>query len=72
MFSTAFAPNIGGIETLATLLAEEFVAQGHDVRVMTEVLKQDEVSRPYLLQRGTNVADYLAGCAGATSTCSLT
>ena len=34
--SHAFAPSIGGIETVGALLAEEFVRAGHDVRLMTQ------------------------------------
>jgi glycosyltransferase involved in cell wall biosynthesis len=60
MFSTAFAPSIGGIETLAALLAEEFVALGHDVRVMTDVREEDGVARPFPLHRGYSAVTYLA------------
>jgi glycogen(starch) synthase len=60
MFSTAFAPNIGGIETLAALLAEEFVALGHEVRVMTDARDQDRVARPYRVHRGHSAVTYLA------------
>lgn len=34
--SHAFAPSIGGIETVGALLAQEFVAAGHEVRVVTQ------------------------------------
>ena len=31
-----FFPSTGGIETVSNLLAREFVAQGHEVRVVTQ------------------------------------
>jgi len=34
--SHVFAPNIGGLETVSQTLAEEFVRQGHEVRVITQ------------------------------------
>ena len=34
--SHAFAPSIGGIETVSRLLAQEFVARGHEVTVITQ------------------------------------
>ncbi len=34
--SHAFAPSIGGIETVSALLAEEFVRAGHEVRLVTQ------------------------------------
>jgi glycogen synthase len=36
--SHAFAPSIGGLETVSQSLAEEFVRQGHEVRVITQTL----------------------------------
>src|SRR4051812_2369030 len=33
--SHAFAPSIGGIETVGELLANEFVGLGHQVRILT-------------------------------------
>src|SRR5262245_30711635 len=35
IYSRVFAPSVGGIETLMAILAEEFVAAGHTVKVVT-------------------------------------
>lgn len=40
--SAPYAPQVGGIETVARLLAEEFTALGHDVTVLTETAGADE------------------------------
>lgn len=34
-FTTFFAPSVGGIERLAEMLCRDFVAQGHEVRLVT-------------------------------------
>jgi glycosyltransferase involved in cell wall biosynthesis len=43
--SYLFAPSIGGIETVSMLLAREFIAAGHEVRVAT--ITPDEAGRDY-------------------------
>src|SRR4051812_12061954 len=35
--SYAFRPGVGGIETVSEILAEEFVAAGHEVELITEM-----------------------------------
>jgi glycosyltransferase involved in cell wall biosynthesis len=35
LWSETYLPNLGGIETVAQALAEEFTRQGHDVRLLT-------------------------------------
>ncbi len=45
--SYVFAPSIGGIETVSTLLAPEFIKAGHEVILITLTGKQDDVERPY-------------------------
>jgi glycogen(starch) synthase len=37
IYSPAFYPSIGGIETLVDILAREFVRQGHDVKLVSQV-----------------------------------
>ncbi len=48
--SHAFAPSIGGIETVSGLLAEEFVRLGHEVVVVTQTPAEgvEEFSHPVL------------------------
>jgi len=45
--SYRFPPDIGGIETASTLLAEGFSMAGHDVRVVTETNRDDDEARPF-------------------------
>ena len=63
--SHVFAPSVGGTETVGRLLAEEFVSQGHEVRVLTqsngasahrfEVYRRPSVSRMLRLIRWADV-----------------
>lgn len=46
VYSSVFYPNVGGIENLALVLIEQFMAAGHEVKVITEQ-KQDP-SKPKL------------------------
>lgn len=48
--SYAFRPGIGGIETVSEILAEEFTALGHEVRLITET-RGDESSTTYQIIR---------------------
>lgn len=45
--SHAFAPSIGGIETVTALLAEEFVRLGHEVMVVTQTVALEEATFPF-------------------------
>jgi glycogen(starch) synthase len=45
--SHAFAPSIGGIETVSRLLAAEFKNLGHDVRVITDTAAETAEPLPY-------------------------
>ncbi len=49
--SHAFHPSIGGIETASRLLAEEFVAAGHSVRVVTQTADSGERAFSFPLLR---------------------
>jgi glycosyltransferase involved in cell wall biosynthesis len=51
LISYAFAPTVGGIETVSRLLAEEFLAAGHEVRVVTDTPGNSEASLPYPVSR---------------------
>ena len=48
--SYAFRPGVGGIETVSEILAEEFTALGHEVRLITET-RGDESSTTYQIIR---------------------
>ncbi len=49
--SHAFAPSIGGIETVGELLAAEFVRLGHEVTVVTQVAAAGADELPYRVLR---------------------
>ncbi len=49
--SHAFAPSIGGIETVTALLAEEFVRLGHEVAVVTQTAAENNELFPYRVLR---------------------
>ena len=49
--SHAFSPRIGGIETASEILAEEFLAAGHEVRVVTQTLETGERAFPFPVLR---------------------
>jgi len=45
--SHAFLPNIGGIENVSVMLAEQFVQAGHKVKLITQSVGADDLSLPY-------------------------
>ncbi len=49
--SHAFAPSIGGIETVSVLLAEEFVRAGHEVTVVTQTAGESPEPLPFSVLR---------------------
>lgn len=53
MLSLPFSPSIGGTVTVSEILAREFVAAGHEVRVITETRCEDDVvaETPYTVMR---------------------
>lgn len=46
--SHAFAPSIGGIETVSALLAREFIRLGHEVRIVTQTPGENVAAFPVL------------------------
>ena len=50
--SYAFAPSVGGIETVSEILAREFVSAGHEVKLVTAEGGKDLQERPYPVLRG--------------------
>ena len=55
--SHAFAPSIGGIETVSRLLAEEFVHLGHEVTVVTQTPDREGERLPYPVVRQPSVGE---------------
>ncbi|MEW6491139.1 MAG: glycosyltransferase family 4 protein [Cyanobacteriota bacterium] len=47
IYSPLFYPSIGGIETTVSILAHEFVHQGHEVKLVTQVPATDEKDFPF-------------------------
>ncbi len=55
--SHAFAPSIGGIETVTALLADEFVRLGHEVGVVTQTGGETGASFPYRVLRTPSLGE---------------
>ncbi len=51
ILSHAFAPNLGGIETVTELLASEFSRRGHEVRVVTRTESPEPDRYPFTVIR---------------------
>ncbi len=49
--SYAFLPGVGGIETVSSILADEFVKAGHEVELITETPAEDSASAGYGISR---------------------
>jgi glycosyltransferase involved in cell wall biosynthesis len=47
IYSRVFWPSIGGLETMMEILAEEFTAAGHQVKVVTQVAAEEEGNPDY-------------------------
>jgi len=58
--SHAFAPNIGGIETVTGLLATEFVQLGQLVKVVTQTPSDDTENRGYPVIRQPSVSELVS------------
>ena len=58
--SHVFAPSVGGIETVSALLAEEFVRQGHDVRLITQTAGDSDLDRRLTIHRKPSVVQQFA------------
>src|ERR1700756_2293438 len=51
IYSRVFWPSIGGLETMMEILAEEFTAAGHQVKVATQVASEVERDHDYQIVR---------------------
>jgi glycogen synthase len=49
--SYAFRPSVGGIETVSAILADQFVAAGHEVQLITETPGEEETTGTYQVTR---------------------
>lgn len=58
--SHAFAPSIGGIETVTGLLSAEFVRLGHQVTIVTQTLEDDTDDRGYAVIRQPSVGELVS------------
>ena len=47
ILSHVFYPSLGGIESVSSILAHEFVNQGHEVKLITQTLATDTKSFPF-------------------------
>ncbi len=56
MSSYAFAPSVGGIEEVSELVAEEFVALGHSVKIVTMTPSMTGDDRPFEVVRRPSAA----------------
>ena len=57
--SHAFAPSIGGIETVSDLLAREFVRAGHEVILITQTAEQTQEDFPFRVIRRPSLGELL-------------
>jgi glycosyltransferase involved in cell wall biosynthesis len=57
--SYLFSPSLGGIETVSSLLAPEFVRRGHEVVLVTTTREDDHVSRPYKVVRDPGAGELI-------------
>src|SRR5262249_38186923 len=51
IYSRVFWPSVGGLETIMEILAEEFTAAGHQVKVVTQVATESEGNYDYEVVR---------------------
>jgi glycogen synthase len=58
--SYAFRPSVGGIETVSSILADEFVADGHEVELITETAGEDQTDAGYGVTRRPSLLQILS------------
>jgi glycogen synthase len=59
IYSRAFWPSVGGLEAMMEILAEEFIAAGHRVKVVTQVAGKAESEHDYEVVRLPSLQSYL-------------
>jgi glycosyltransferase involved in cell wall biosynthesis len=60
IYSPLFYPSIGGLETIVSILAHEFVVQGHEVKLVCQTPATDAKSFPFEVIRQPNTQHLLA------------
>jgi glycogen synthase len=65
LFSKAFLPNVGGIETSSAMIARTWQAAGHEVRVVTAVPDDAPPSEPYPVVRRWSLPTLIQDLADA-------
>jgi glycogen synthase len=58
--SHVFAPSVGGLESVSRMLAEEFVRQGHEVRLITQTVGPAESNHLFSVLRRPSARELLA------------
>jgi glycogen(starch) synthase len=58
--SHAFAPSVGGIETVSALLTREFVRRGHEVVVVTQTPDESEENFPFRVLRQPSLGELIS------------
>ncbi|MBW4649289.1 MAG: glycosyltransferase family 4 protein [Kastovskya adunca ATA6-11-RM4] len=59
IYSPLFYPSIGGVETVVSILAHEFVRQGHEVKLVSQTLAKDSKEFPFEIIRQPNLKQLL-------------
>jgi glycosyltransferase involved in cell wall biosynthesis len=59
IYSPAFYPNLGGIETLVSILAHEFVREGHEVKIVSQTPWSGRDNFPFPVMRRPGAYDFL-------------
>ncbi|NEP27841.1 glycosyltransferase family 4 protein [Moorena sp. SIO3I6] len=59
IYSPLFYPSIGGLETIVSILAHEFVDQGHEVKLVSQTPATDSKSFPFEVIRRPNARQLL-------------
>ena len=65
IYSRTFWPNVGGVETMMEILAEEFSAAGHQVKVVTRVAIEVERDQTYEVIRSPTMRSLVQALRGS-------
>ncbi len=59
IYSPSFYPNVGGLETVIAILAHEFLAQGHKVKLVSETPDSESKVFPFEVYKSPNLRGLL-------------